>query len=40
MKKVTLEAVLNCLENEEYEIVLDEAEAGRARQSLERMVAV
>jgi quinolinate synthase len=40
MKKVTLEAVLSCLKNEEFEIVLDEAEAGAARRSLERMVAV
>lgn len=39
MKKVTLEAVLNCLENEEYEIVLDDDEARAAKQSLDRMVA-
>ncbi len=38
MKKVTLQAVLNCLENEEHEITLDEDEAGAARQSLDRMV--
>ncbi|SHI19337.1 quinolinate synthetase [Sporobacter termitidis DSM 10068] len=38
MKKNTLQAVLNCLENEEYEIRLDEAEAAAARRSLERMV--
>ncbi len=40
MKKVTLEAVLNSLENNEYEITLDESEAAAARQSLDRMVAV
>lgn len=38
MKKVTLEAVLNCLENEEYEITLDPEEAEAARQSLDKMV--
>ena len=40
MKKVTLQAVKNCLENEEFEIVLDAAEADKARLTLERMVAV
>ena len=40
MKKVTLQAVLNCLQNEEYEILLDEDEADAARLTLERMVAV
>ena len=40
MKKVTLEAVLNCLENEEYEIKLDPEEADAARRALDRMVAV
>lgn len=39
MKKVTLQAVLNCLENEEYEILLDKDEADAARQSLDKMVA-
>jgi quinolinate synthase len=39
MKKVTLQAVLNCLENEEYEITLDKDEADAARQSLDKMVA-
>jgi quinolinate synthase len=38
MKKVTLEAVLNCLEKEEYEITLDPAEAEAARRSLDKMV--
>ncbi|MEL4106800.1 quinolinate synthase NadA [Oscillospiraceae bacterium WX1] len=38
MKKVTLAAVLNCLEQEEYEIKLDQKEADAAHQSLERMV--
>jgi quinolinate synthase len=38
MKKVTLEAVLNCLEKEEYEITLDPAEAEAARESLDKMV--
>jgi quinolinate synthase len=40
MKKNTLAAVLNCLQNEEYEIVLDKDEADAARRSLERMVAL
>jgi quinolinate synthase len=39
MKKVTLQAVLNCLEHEEYEIKLDKAKADAARQSLDKMVA-
>lgn len=39
MKKVTLDTVLNCLENEEYEIQLDPAEAEAARRSLDKMVA-
>lgn len=39
MKKVTLSAVLNSLENEEFEIKLDKDEADAARQSLDRMVA-
>lgn len=38
MKKVTLEAVLNSLETEEFEIQLDDQEAHAARQSLDRMV--
>ena len=38
MKKVTPEALLNCLENEEFEITLDEAEAAAAREALDRMV--
>ena len=38
MKKVTLQAVLNCLQNGEYEIRLDKDEADAARQSLDRMV--
>jgi len=38
MKKVTLEALLSCLENEEFEITLDEAEAAAAREALDRMV--
>lgn len=38
MKKVTLGAVLNCLENEEYEIKIDPEEADAARRSLDRMV--
>jgi quinolinate synthase len=40
MKKVTLKAVLNCLENEEYEIKLTDEEIEKARRSLDRMVAV
>jgi quinolinate synthase len=39
MKKITLQALLNCLENEEYEIKLDKDEADAARQSLDKMVA-
>lgn len=38
MKKVTLEAVLNCLEKDEYVISLDPAEAEAARRSLDKMV--
>jgi quinolinate synthase len=38
MKKNSLQAVLDCLENETFEITLDENEADAARQSLERMV--
>lgn len=38
MKKNTLQALLNCLENEEYEIKLDQEEADAARDSLDRMV--
>jgi quinolinate synthase len=40
MKKVTLDAVLNCLENEEYEIKIDDAELAGARRALDRMVSV
>lgn len=40
MKKNTLQAVLNCLENEEFEIVLDKDEADKAGQSLKRMVSL
>ena len=40
MKKVTLEAVLNCLENEVYEVKLDDAELEGARSALDRMVSV
>lgn len=39
MKKITLQSVLNCLENEEYEIKLDDHESSAARKSLDRMVA-
>lgn len=39
MKKITLQAVLNSLENDEYEISLDNEEIAAARQSLDRMVA-
>jgi quinolinate synthase len=35
-----VDAVLNCLENEEYEISLDPAEAEAARRSLDKMVSV
>ena len=38
MKKVTLQSVLDCLENEQYEIDLDEDEINAAAKSLERMV--
>jgi quinolinate synthase len=40
MKKVTLEAVLSCLENEVYEIKLSDADLNGARSALDRMVAV
>lgn len=39
MKKVTLQAVFNCLENEENEIKLDAHEIEAAKKSLDRMVA-
>ncbi len=38
MKKVTLDAVLNCLENEEHEINIDKGEADAARLTLDKMV--
>ena len=38
MKKVTLQSVLDCLENEQYEIDLNEDEINAAAKSLERMV--
>ncbi|NLA86541.1 MAG: quinolinate synthase NadA [Clostridiales bacterium] len=38
MKKVTLNAVLNCLENETHEINIDKDEADAARLSLDKMV--
>ncbi len=38
MKKITLDAVLNCLENEVFEINLEDAELKGARLSLDRMV--
>lgn len=38
MKKITLQAVLDCLENEEFEIRMDAHEVGAARKSLDRMV--
>ncbi len=38
MKKVTLQSVLDCLENEQYEIDLDRGEIAAAAKSLERMV--
>jgi quinolinate synthase len=40
MKKVTLDAVLNCLENEEYEIKIDDTDLEGARRALDRMVSV
>ncbi len=38
MKKITLLSVLDCLEKEQFEIVLDKSEIDAAAQSLERMV--
>lgn len=40
MKKVTLDAVLHCLEHEEFEIKMTAEEIDGARLSLDRMVAV
>jgi len=40
MKKVDLDAVLNCLKNEEYEVKLTEEEINAARRSLDRMVSI
>jgi quinolinate synthase len=37
-EKYTLASVLDCLENERYEIVLDQDELAAAAKSLERMV--
>lgn len=40
MKKITLEKVLTSLEDEVYEVVLPEDVASRARQAIERMLAL
>jgi quinolinate synthase len=40
MKKITLPKVLHCLENDEFEINVDKEVATKARQSLEKMMAL
>ena len=40
MKKITLPKILECLENEEGEILMDEETINKARKSVERMVQI
>jgi len=40
MKRITLPGILNCLETGQYEVTVDPAVAGRAKQAVERMLAV
>ena len=40
MKKITLPKILDCLENENGEIVMDQETISKARMSVEKMVAI
>jgi quinolinate synthase len=40
MKRITLPKILQALEKRQYEVTVDEAVAARARQAVERMLAV
>ena len=40
MKKITLQKILNCLENETNEIFIEEKIANAARQSVQRMTEI
>jgi len=40
MKKITLQKILNCLENETNEIFIEEKVAKAARQSVQRMTEI
>jgi quinolinate synthase len=40
MKRITLPKILDALEKRQYEVTVDEAVAVRARQAVERMLAV
>jgi quinolinate synthase len=40
MKRITLPKILHALEKRQYEVTVDEAVAVRARQAVERMLAV
>ena len=40
MKKITLQKILNCLENETNEIIIEEKVANAARQSVQRMTEI
>ena len=40
MKKITLQKILNCLENETNEIFIEEKIAASARKSVQRMAEI
>jgi quinolinate synthase len=40
MKKITLQKIFNCLENESNEIFIEEKMAKAARQSVQRMAEI
>ena len=40
MKKITLQKILDCLENETNEILIEEKIANAARQSVQRMAKI
>ena len=40
MKKITLQKILDCLENETNEILIEEKMAKAARQSVQRMAEI